>query len=102
MLNARQSLIAQRFIYCLEFGGDPYLLFLNLYHHLLEMTVPALLSPTRWAEAIFDFYYVIVQRIIVWLFKPVCPRASTAMYETYYMRSPHRQVPTIPNVQRAG
>ncbi|KAH9850906.1 FAD/NAD-P-binding domain-containing protein [Lenzites betulinus] len=37
------------------------------------MTVPALLSPTRWAEAIFDFYYVIVQHIIVWLFKPPPP-----------------------------
>lgn len=42
----------------------------------LSPTMPAknyaaLLSPTHWAEVIFNFYYKLVQYVIIWLFKPV-------------------------------
>ncbi|KAI9058979.1 FAD/NAD-P-binding domain-containing protein [Trametes sanguinea] len=31
------------------------------------------LSPSYWAESLFDFFYVLVQHIIIWLFKPPPP-----------------------------
>ncbi|KAL1943656.1 hypothetical protein VTO73DRAFT_4101 [Trametes versicolor] len=33
----------------------------------------ALLSPTHWAEVIFNSYYRLVQHVIIWLFKPPPP-----------------------------
>ena len=47
-------------------------------------TVTQYLSPAYWFTLVFDFFYVLVQRVIIWLFKPVSPRVD-------YMRV-HREL----------
>ena len=41
------------------------------------------LSPIQWVISSFNFFYVLVQHIIVWLFKPVRPHSKSLRFLFY-------------------
>ncbi|CDO73859.1 hypothetical protein BN946_scf185016.g16 [Trametes cinnabarina] len=48
-----------------------------------------LLSPSHWAEVVFNFVYVLVQHVIIWLFKPPPPPGPE------YPRNPQGRIAVI-------
>ena len=54
-----------------------------------------LLSPFYWATRIFNAYYVLVQYIIIWLFKPV--RSSQRSYFTWARLTGSKPPPPSPD-----
>lgn len=43
------------------------------------------LSPIQWVISSFNFFYVLVQHIIVWLFKPVRPHSKSLRFLFYLL-----------------
>ena len=54
------------------------------------------LSPIHWVISSINFFYVLVQHIIVWLFKPVRPHSKSAIFVlliTYFPFCSPRHLP---------
>ena len=47
---------------------------------MVSHTLTQYLSPSYWFTLVFNFFYVLVQRVIIWLFKPVSPRLIVCAY----------------------
>ncbi len=60
------------------------------------------ISPSYWSALVFNFFYVLVQHVIIWLFKPVSAHISTSSQFAKSVYSRRLLLRNAPGIQRAG